>query len=156
MENRSLTMITIKVTSRSNRWLLRMVGYAAMPKDAMRIFSTYQEPRNASECRTLFVLPHPWHAQVGEIKSLTFHSYHFDLVTLRDLAINWMGLFYWWLDEAVTRPGNDCYSSLLKPWPIEIVDLPIKDGDFPYYVSLPEGRVSENPRFLEYSGLLDW
>ena len=35
-----------------------------------------------------------------------------------------------------------CYSSLLlKPWRIEIVDLPTKNGDFPVrYVSLPEGN----------------
>jgi hypothetical protein len=37
----------------------------------------------------------------------------------------------------------------LKPWPIEIVDLPIKDGDFPY-VSLPEG----NQLSWEFNGSL--
>ena len=34
-----------------------------------------------------------------------------------------------------------CNSLLLKPWPMKIVDLPAKDGDFPYQtVSLPEGN----------------
>ena len=34
-----------------------------------------------------------------------------------------------------------CYSLLLKPWRIEIVDLPTKNGDFPVrYVSSPEGN----------------
>ena len=37
----------------------------------------------------------------------------------------------------------------MKPWPIEIVALPIKDGDFPY-VSLPEG----NQLSWEFNGSL--
>jgi len=42
--------------------------------------------------------------------------------------------------KMTTRPGNDCYSLRTGTWPIEIVDLPSKNGDFPVtYVKLPEG-----------------
>ena len=31
--------------------------------------------------------------------------------------------------EYMDTPSGNCYSFLLKPWPIEIVDLPTKDCD---------------------------
>ena len=47
----------------------------------------------------------------------------------------------------ITRPGKQTVCEL-ENGPVEIVDLPTKNGDFPYsYVSLPEGNFGRIPRY---------